>query len=106
MGGMVLGDMNYWENLQPYYDIIHLNEYTSVDPSQMSGQQLMDAGRVIFSEKSKLDLTKSMGFKNMDTYCVAPITMGTDTLETYDFWAVGMNCCSGNSADFHCGEYD
>jgi len=103
---VVFGDMNYWYNMQPFYDVENLNTYPSVDPSKDKGQQLMDAGRVYFTDGSRLDYSKAMAFKNLDLYCVAPITLGPAQLSSYDFWAVGVNCCSGVRNDFHCGEYD
>lgn len=106
VAAVIFGDMNFTYNLQPFYDIQNLNTYPSIDPSRMRGLQLMDAGRIFFASGSRLDLAKSMGFRNLDLYCVAPITVGQSTLSSYDFWAVGMNCCSGNQADFHCGEFN
>lgn len=99
-----LGSVNYWSNVRPVKDIELLSVYPHVDLSKVSGQQLMDTGRVTFVEGTHLDLKRSMGFKNLERYCVAPITVGNTTLATYDFWAVGLNCCSG-AGDFHCGEY-
>jgi len=113
--GPVLGNSNFWENMRPYYDLQNLNDYSAVDPTRMRGQQMMDAGRVQFLKGSTLDLRKAYAFQNLDTYCVAPITMnnpqlGTPTpLSSYDFWAVGINCCDGNSAhavDFKCGAFN
>jgi hypothetical protein len=106
--GVIAGDINFYHYMEPYYDVTNLNTYDSVDPSRMRGQQLMDAGRVMFAPSSQLDLSRSMGFKNLELYCVAPIVGGNDPrhMPTYDFWAVGMNCCSGNRADFHCGEFN
>jgi hypothetical protein len=40
---------------------------------------------------TKLDTTKSRGFKSLNLYCVAPIVNGDTKLATYDFWAVGKN---------------
>lgn len=102
MVGVALGVLNYTVNTLPYQQMTHLNSYVDVDPASYRGAQLMDAGSVIFTETSRLDLAKSMGFKNQETYCVAPIVQGNETMASYDFWAVGSDCCSGRKNDFHC----
>jgi len=108
--GLKLGNYNYSLHLRPFYDIEGLNTYPQVDPSKFRGQQLMDAGRIVFTKDARLDVRRSMGFKNPDTYCAAPITVGDENvtfkvLPSYDFWAVGLNCC-GDKGDFKCGEYN
>lgn len=109
--GMSGGLFNFRQNMQPFYDSGNLNTYTDIDPSTTPGQQLMDAGHVVFVEGSGLDLSKSMAFRNLQNYCVAPITSGKAAaglggLATYDFWAIGMNCCSSKPSDYHCGEFN
>jgi hypothetical protein len=112
--GAVLGDMNYWTNMQPYYDLDTLNYYVNIDASQSKGEAMMDAGFVRFMEGSGLDMSKSASFQNLDTYCVAPIVNGSalssnGTMNTYDFWAIGLNCCPRNtskSVQFQCGAYN
>lgn len=109
--GAVLGNMTFWNFTQKYYDYSALNDYSGVNVAETRGTQLMDGARVNFIPGTTLDLTKSMGFKNLNTYCVAPMTVtnkdNTRTeLANYDFWAVGLDCCSGDMTDFHCGEYN
>lgn len=99
------GDRLYTEKTMPYFSIVDLNTYQDVDPMHITGRQLADAGRVTFVPDVALDLQKSMGFKDDDVYCVAPIVTRGKDLTTYDLWAVGVNCCSGSSADFHCGAF-
>lgn len=113
--GSSLGDMNYSTNMQQYYDLLNLNDYIDVDPSRMRGQQMMDAGRVKFVKNTKLNVGKAYAFQNLDTYCVAPITIYSSDVGTflplasYDFWAVGMNCCGSNQTTdevfYECGDY-
>lgn len=106
LAGLTLGVYNYKKHMQAAYDLTELNTYVDVDPLKMRGEQLMDAGAVQFVEGTGVDVAKSMGFKNKAVYCVAPISRGNETLATYDFWAVGTNCCDGNQATFHCGAYN
>lgn len=88
-----------------YTLMMDLKFYKDVDVGQMKGQQMMDAGLVDF-DHGTLDLRKSLGFRDGgNTYCVAPITNGEGSLPVYDFWAVGVNCCSSTRPDFECGEY-
>jgi len=106
---VLTGNSNYSTNMRPYYDMRNLNEYVNISTKTMRGQQLMDAGIINFESGTQLDITRSMGFKSDTVYCVAPITSGdlsaNDTLATYDFWAVGTECCSGSQADFHCSGF-
>lgn len=105
--GFYLAQLNYWNNTLPYQDLIQLSKHSNVDPAVMQGRQLMDVGQVTFVDGVKLDLTKAIGFKNMHEYCVAPIVHNADTPpESYDYWAVGMDCCTGGAKDYHCGAYD
>jgi len=109
--GYIWGDYVHQRFMKPFQDISNLNTYPNVHPSLYNGQQLMDAGEIEFIAGSHLDLAKSYGFKNEDIYCVAPVVgpdqkAGNGTkLATYDFWAVGTNCCSGHTPDYHCGEF-
>jgi len=107
LAGVALGDMNFFYNMEPFYDVSNLNSYHSVNPDNMPGQRVMDAGRIDFTPGSKLDLEKTMAFHNLETYCVAPIVTGDKSKpDSYDFWAVGLNCCSGAPGSFACGEFN
>lgn len=100
--GIAAGLGNYAFNTRRYYDVATLMEYGDLSPSDVRGQQVMDAGVITFAEGARLDISRSMGFQNTGVYCVAPIVVANETPAAYDFWAVGRDCCSGHSADFHC----
>lgn len=109
--GSALGEASYSSFMRPFYELSELNSYPRIDPTTWQGSQLMDAGMIEFRSGARLNLRHSMGFKNDNIYCVAPVVMKnitTDeyvTQDHYDFWAVGINCCSGHVPDFQCGEY-
>jgi len=106
--GFMGGESNYLQYLQPYYTLHSLAHYTDIDTNANIGSQLMDAGRIDFKAGTALDLKRSMGFKNKDVFCVAPIITkggGANASKSVDFWAVGKNCCSGVQADFHCSGF-
>lgn len=108
---VVLGNQIFANFTQRYYDYGNLNDYRYIDVQKMRGQQLMDGARLKFVEGTTLDLRKAIGFKNLHTYCVAPITFADPSgvkseLSSYDFWAVGLDCCSGDNTDYHCGDFD
>lgn len=117
-----LADQNYWQHSNPYFNYDDMALYVNIDPALDRGQSYMDAGQVYFKESTYVSRGRAIGFKNGDTYCVAPIVReplinqdGTDQLETLsgfvlpksgtvDFWAVGLNCCGANGDDFECGD--
>lgn len=115
--GWLMGDLNFWFNMHPAYNVEHLGSYQNVNPSQFktqsgqtvpaTGKRYQDAGKVYFNHKAKLDLNRTMSFKMGDLYCVAPI-VDPDCKGAcgFDFWAVGINCCAEDVSDFRCGEWN
>jgi len=122
IAGFLLGDRSYWlytTNIWSYRDLI---SYVDIDPARDNGQSYMDSGHVYFKEHSYVLRQKFNKFQNGDTYCVAPIVRGSFQAQagsnaktvngyvlpesgTYDWWAVGTNCCDGSSAaNFTCGD--
>jgi len=100
--GFLLGNYTYTSHMQQAFDIGELNSYVNVDPTQVRGEQLMDAGIIEFTPGTYVDINKSMAFKEKVMYCVAPITAGNSALATYDLWVVGTNCCNGDEQKFNC----
>jgi len=97
---------------EAFANLSNLATYKDVNPAKTRGQELMDAGQIVFRNDTRVDIRRAIGFKNVVTYCVAPIT-STDvssnlplSLQVYDFWAVGRDCCTseGASEDFACGQ--
>merc|ERR1719359_923750 len=103
-GALTFGWRNYGNNMQPYYEYKELNSYTDVDAGAMEGKAFMDAGAITFEKGTHLDFTKSAGFMNLDMYCVAPIVSSGAAPAAYDFWAIGLNCCTGAAQNFACGQ--
>lgn len=111
--GIAMGLFVFGEYMSRYYTIASLNTYMSVDTKRVQGESVMDAGRIMFAEDTGVDLAMSAAFTSDNVYCAAPIiTKGEEKLHTYDFWAVGQNCCSETdalvktSSVFHCGPYN
>lgn len=104
--GTLFGSYNYSRNLNPYYTLNDLKVISHLDPGKERGQNVMDAGIFYFSEGTHVNGHKSWHFKDGTLYCVAPIVSagGSPETQSYDFWAVGKDCCSMSSSDFRCGD--
>ncbi|CAE7247215.1 Pum2 [Symbiodinium necroappetens] len=97
--------LNYSKNMLASETLRRLAMASNVDPATDSSSRYLDIGRVEFAPGAQIDVGKYIGFKNSDLYCVAPIINknATKAPASYDYWAVGLNCCDQNG--FRCGEY-
>lgn len=94
---------NFFDFMQPYYDLQQLNVYEGINPSTMVGNQFMDFGILGFVPTATVNRSLSMAFKNGHTYCAAPLVVNHTAPISYDFWAVGIDCCS-SQYDYNCGQ--
>merc|ERR1719181_1727148 len=107
LAGTMAGTGNFSTFAEPYFKIKDLKVISDIDASAVPGENVMDAGIIQFSRGNHLDPLRSWHFMRQSVYCVAPIiTNGTMPRGlSYDFWAVGKDCCSMSSSDFRCGAW-
>jgi len=107
IGGTVAGQANFKNFSEPYFKIHDLKVIREIDASYTPGKNVMDGGIFMFGSGNGLDETRSWHFTFKHTYCVAPIITNTTAplSQSYDFWAVGKDCCSTSSSDFRCGSW-
>lgn len=100
LGGVT--GMNAEESyMSQFYAITFFREYENVLAST-PGAAYSDAGKVWFAKSSKVDITKSVGFKEKMVYCAAPILDTNQGHKSVAFWAIGYDCCDARG-NFHCG---
>jgi len=105
--GLLFGSTNYHANMHQFYEIQDMKVVNRIDAGREHGQNVMDAGVFFFAPGNQLDVDRTWHFMHRSLYCVAPIVgAGAPTPETlsYDFWAVGKDCCSMAASDFRCGD--
>mmetsp|Transcript_124084 Transcript_124084/g.356312 ORF Transcript_124084/g.356312 Transcript_124084/m.356312 type:complete len:338 (+) Transcript_124084:139-1152(+) len=107
IAGTLAGRSNFKSFSEHFYQIQDLKIVDRIDASYTRSSNLMDVGIFNFAPGNTLDETRSWHFKFRTLYCVAPIlTNSTPPLsQTYDFWAVGKDCCSLAASDFRCGAW-
>jgi len=107
IAGIMIGQAIYSRYEFPFYSVRDLKVVGSIDAHRDRGQNVMDAGMFYFADGNHLDTTRSWHFKHKTLYCVAPVigSMDVPASQTFDFWAVGKDCCSMSSSDFRCGAF-
>lgn len=103
--GVAFGSYIYEAKSRPFYEIQDLKVISQFDPGVERGQNVLDAGVFYFVDGGHIDGDRSWHFKHKSLYCVAPIVSRSIAMATYDFWAVGKNCCSVGASDFRCGAW-
>lgn len=102
--------------LGPYFELKKLQAYKGINPDYIPGSRIQDAGLVDFTEFVELDRAKGGCYMAQgNTYCVSPIVNGGEVKYglagsprsgSYDYFAVGVNCCACPNRDFKCGEWN
>mmetsp|Transcript_118787 Transcript_118787/g.341004 ORF Transcript_118787/g.341004 Transcript_118787/m.341004 type:complete len:342 (-) Transcript_118787:80-1105(-) len=106
VAGLVVGFFLYFRDLAYYWKYEEMRTYTNVAAAQPS-DGFGDGSMFLFTEDSRLDAMRSVGFKSRwtgRTYCAAPVVDVTMN-QAHDiyFWAVGDDCCSAR-AEFLCDD--
>jgi len=114
--GAEIGGYVWKDCLGPYFELKKLQKYSGINPDHVPGSRIQDAGLVDFTNLAEMDRAKGGCYLSKgNTYCIAPIVnggevqyglAGTPRTGSFDYFAVGTNCCPCPNRDFQCGEWN
>jgi len=104
--GLIFGFFMYFRYLVYYERYLEMRTYSNVGGSQ-SVTEFNDGSMFLFTQDTRLDVMRSVGYKSRFTgevYCVAPVVDSTMTAaDNINFWAVGSDCCLARG-EFMCND--
>jgi len=104
--GLIFGFFLYFNLLVYYWEYTEMRTYTNVAAAQ-DDKAFSDASMFLFTEDTRLDTQRAVGFKSRwtgEVYCISPIVDSTmSAVDPIYYWAIGEGCCQAR-ADFHCGD--
>lgn len=106
LAALVIGFFVYYRNLVYYWKYQEMRSYTNVAAAQ-DDAAFPDASMFLFTEDTRLDTQRAVGYQSRWTgqvYCVAPLVDTTmSTVAPIYYWAIGEDCCEARAA-FQCGD--
>jgi len=104
--GLFFGFFMYYRFLVYYLHYVEMRTYSNVGGSQ-AVTQFSDGSMFLFTQDSRLDIMRSVGYKSRWTgnvYCVSPVVDSTmSSADPINFWAVGEGCCLARG-EFACDD--
>lgn len=97
----MFGFLAYKEFYAVYWSCHDSHTYANVLPSEAAAAYL-DAGKLLFAEEARVDVSRAVGYKDGTVFCVAPV-LDTSGSKTVEFWAAGKDCC-GSRGSFECDD--
>lgn len=111
IGGTALGQRG-WEQFWRQFFWMNIGQQLVPTLGGTAAGARSDAATLVFGteagglDHSSVDAFRSVGFKDTDLFCVAPVlspeSAGMD-FPRVNYWAVGINCCS-KSGNFFCDQ--
>lgn len=99
--GTFVGIFSYDCCIGEYWTSQQLEARQNVLPSEPAGAY-GNAGEIVFADEARVDPSKSVGFKDGNVFCVAPVASDAP-MDTVQFWAAGLDCC-GARGSFVCDD--
>lgn len=99
--GAAVGLCAYDFCIAEYWHSQKLAARENVLPSE-DANAYRDVGKIVFADEARVDASRSVGYMDSSTYCVAPVASDAP-MDKVQFWAAGVDCC-GSRGSFTCDD--